>query len=268
MPEPTINLIKTLSKLEPVFLQAGRMAVKMQSTAKHHNKTNTGNIVSDIVTEADLAVQEFLLGEMVKTELVDCRLLGEENTTLVSKFTGTNGYYLGIDPIDGTATYARGGKFFSVIVSAHDGKNLLYTFKHLPVFGWTIKIVEKTYSTIGVQPKFESSLAGKHKILHWNYNPEKTIPDIYKALKNKGLEFVNCADSRDDTSMQSMFICNQIAGFYAENPNAYDGLVALHAALATKREIYSGGPSGSLDFTNIKKRETGLYYPGYYLVLN
>ncbi len=244
------------------------MAVKMQSTAKHHNKTNTGRNVSDIVTEADLAVQEFLLGKLVKTDLVNCRLLGEENTPLASKFTGTNGYYLGIDPIDGTAIYARGGKCFSVIVSLHDGKNLLYTFKHFPILGWTVKVVEKNYSSMGIQPKFQSLLGNKQTILHYGNNPEKNIPEIYKKLTDEGLKFVSCEDSLEDVSEQSMFVCNQTAGFYIENPNAYDGLVALHVALATNRKIYSSGPEGFLDFTNIQKRETGLYYPGYYLVLN
>lgn len=264
MEKPTINLIETLTKLEPAFMQAGNLAVKMQGTAKHHNKTSTGWNVADIVTEADLAVQEFLLGELVKTDLVNCRLLGEEDTPLASKFTGKNGFYLGIDPIDGTANYARGGKFFSIIVSAHDGKNLLYTFKHLPALGFTIKIVGNTFSTIGTQPKFETSLAGKNKIVHWKENPEKTIPDIYKTLRSKGYDFVSCADSLDDTSTQSMFVCKEIGGYYAENPNVYDGLVALHAALATNRDIYTC----SLNFSNIQKRKTGLYYPGNYLVLN
>ncbi len=263
-----MSLIETLTKLEPIFVEAGDMAAKMQSTARHHNKTNTGWSVTDIVTEADLAVQEFLLGEMIKTDLVNCRLLGEEDTSLVSKFTGTNGYYLGIDPIDGTAIYARGGKCFSVIISVHDGQNLIYTFKYFPVLGWTQKIVEKTYSTAGIQPKFESELSNKNTIFYYKGNPEKTIPDIYKSLTDKGLKFVSCADSLEDVDEQAMFICNKTAGFYAENPNPYDGLVSLHAALATNRKIYSGGPKGILDFTNIQKRENGLYYPGYYLALN
>lgn len=263
-----MDLIQTLTKLEPMFMQAGDMAAKMQSTAKRHNKINTGWDVVDVVTEADLAVQEFLLGELAKTDLAGCRLLGEEDTPLVSKFTDTNGYYLAIDPIDGTAIYARGGKCFSVIISFHDGKNLLYTFKYFPVLGWTQKIVERTYLTIGVQPKFESSLANKLTILHYNKNPEKIIPEVYKELTGKGFEFVNCADSLDDTDPQPMVVCKQIAGYFEADPNAYDGLVAFHTALATNGKIYSGGPTGSIDFANIQKSETGFYYPGYYLVLN
>jgi hypothetical protein len=263
-----MNLIDELTKLEPVFIQAGQMAVKMQGAAKHHNKTNTGHNVVDIVTEADLAVQEFLLGEMAKTDLADCRLLAEEDTALTSKFAGKNGYYLAIDPIDGTAIYARGGKTFNTIISMHNGKSLLYTFEYFPILGWTQKIIEKTYSSIGVQPKFESSFADKGVILYYSGSPEKTIPDIYQNLTGKGLKFVNCIETLDDIQGQAMFICKQVAGFYIENPNAYDGLVALHASLATNRRIYSGGPGGHLDFANIQRRETGFYYPGYYLVLN
>ncbi len=263
-----MNLIETLIELEPVFMQAGQIACRMQSTAKHHNKTNTGLNVVDIVTEADLAVQEFLLGEMVKTDLVNCRLLAEEDTPLVSKFTGTNGYYLAIDPIDGTAIYARGGKFFNVIVSLHDGKNLLYTFKHFPVLDWTIKIIKNTYSTVGIQPKFESTLAEKNAVLYYKGNPKTALGDIYKELTDKGIKFINWGNSMDDADEQSMFILKQTAGFYAEDLNVYDATVALHAAKALNRKIYSGGPNGHLDFTNIQKRKTGFYYPGYYLALN
>jgi hypothetical protein len=262
------NLIETLTKLESVFIQAGELAVKMQRTTKHHNKINTGINAVDIVTEADLAVQEFLLSEMAKTELVNCRLLAEENTPSVSKFTGTNGFFLAIDPIDGTAIYARGGKSFNVIISLHDGKNLLYTFKYFPVYAWTQKIIGKNYSTVGVQPKFESTLAEKNIILFYRGNPEKTLGDVYKDLTEKGLKFINCSETMEDVDEQAMFICKQIAGFYSEDPNVYDGIVALSVALATNRKIYSSKANDLLDLTNIQKRESGFYYPGYYLALN
>ena len=102
------KLVKILEKLEPVFMKAGELALRMQGSAKHHNKYNTGNALVDIVTEADLAVQEFLLTEISKTDLVKCRLLGEENTPQTVKFNEDGKYYLAIDPIDGTANYAKG----------------------------------------------------------------------------------------------------------------------------------------------------------------
>ena len=100
------KFIDILISLEPVFKKAGELAVKMRETAKSKNKFNTGIAGIDIVTEADLAVQEFILSEMAKTKLIECELIGEEDTPLTKKFKGTNGLVLTLDPIDGTILYA------------------------------------------------------------------------------------------------------------------------------------------------------------------
>jgi len=258
---------ETLIKLEPVFKQAGELACEMQATAKHHNKFNTGLHVTDIVTEADLAVQEFLLGEIAKTDLINCRLLAEEDTPKAKQFNERGNFYLAIDPIDGTAIYAKGGKQFSVIVSLHDGKNLLYTFKHFPALNWTQKIVGKQYFTAGQEPFFGPN-DKKNKIFYYIGSPENILSKIYRQLTSKGLIFENCVDSAEDIDEASVYACGKAAGFYAQDPNVYDGLVSLHVAMAKGFTFYSGGPNGTLDLTNIQKRETGLYYPGYYLALN
>lgn len=244
------------------------MAVDMQLTAKNHNKFATGWGAIDIVTEADLAVQKFLLENFIKTELVDCRLLPEEKTSLVENFTGNNGLYLAIDPIDGTANYAKGLAHFSVMVSLHDGKNLLYSFKHFPLLNWTIKIIGKDYQEIGSRPAVELPSGSANKVVYYRGSPKKIIPEIYKELTNKGLEFATVSSVREDISGQTMLELNKVAGYYAEDINVYDGLFSLHYAQAKKKKIYSGGPNGNLDLSNIKKRDIGLYYPGYYLVLN
>ena len=89
-----MDLIKTLQNLEPVFIQAAQLALKMQGGVEHHNKFNTGNELADIVTEADLAVQEFLLKAISKTDLVNCCLLAEEDTPSTEKFNKQGKYYL------------------------------------------------------------------------------------------------------------------------------------------------------------------------------
>lgn len=263
-----MDYIKALTDLEPTFRQAGELAVKMQSTAKHHNKTNTGWNVTDIVTDADVAVQEFLLEAICKTDLVNCRLLAEENTVPPKQFSNGSKFILGIDPIDGTAVYARGGKYFSVIISLHDDKNLLYTFKYFPVFNWTLKIVGFDYFTSGQEPNFKEAGDCSKKIFYYTGNPEKNIPDVYRDLTAKGFMFEYCGASTADVAEVAMFMSGKAAGFYTENPNAYDGLCALHCAVAKKLHTYSSGENGHFDLNNIQKRETGFFYPGYYLALN
>jgi len=263
-----MNIIETLQNLEPVFIEAAQMALKMQKNVSYHDKTNTGNFLADIVTEADLAVQEFLLQELSKTELVDCHLLAEENTPSVNKFKGKNKYYLSIDPIDGTAVYSKGGEYFSTIICLHDGVNILYVFNYFPVFDFFHKIVKGEYSTSGKMPDFSLPPEIKKTIVYWFGNPEKNIPELYNELKNKGFVFSNVLDISKYIDVTTMFTQNKVAGVYHENMNVYDGIVDLGIASAKGLKIYSGGPNGKFDLTDIKKREIGLYYPGYYLALN
>ena len=118
--ESNERIVQILERLEQVFRKAAELALRMQGNVKHHNKYSTGNDLVDIVTEADLAVQEFLLTEISKTDMVQCRLLGEEDTPQVRKFNESGKYYLAIDPIDGTANYAKGGRVWSTIITLHE----------------------------------------------------------------------------------------------------------------------------------------------------
>ncbi|MEK9181462.1 MAG: inositol monophosphatase family protein [Patescibacteria group bacterium] len=260
-----MNLIETLQNLEPIFIEAGQLAYKMQKGVSNHSKHNTGNNVIDIVTEADLAVQEFLLEAISKTDLVNCCLMAEENTPSVKKFNEQGKYYLAVDPIDGTAVYAKGGPYFSVIISLHDGKKNLYTFIYFPVFNWTHRIINEKHSVEGKTPEFTLPTEYKNSIIYWTGDPEKTIPELYNELKNKGIIFTKIGQ---DVGSIAPFVLNRVVGIYKENINVYDGMVEFDIATARGLKIYSAGADGKLDLSNIKKREWGLYYPGYYLALN
>ena len=264
-----MNLVETLQSLEPLFVDAGKLALKMQKGVDHHNKYNTGNPLADIVTEADLAVQEFLLKEIVKTEFVNCHLLAEESTPLAKKFNDQGKYFLGIDPIDGTATYAKGGKCFSTIISLHDGINILYMFGYYPALNWTYRVADNKYSAFGETPDFALPPELKNTIVYWLGNPEKNLPkEIYEELKNRGIGFKKVLDIGEDVDSITMLALNKVAGTYNENPNVYDGITEFSIASAKGLKIYSGGPNSNFDLLNIKKRESGFYYPGYYLTLS
>lgn len=262
-----MHLIETLEKLEPVFIEAAQLALKMQNEVSHYNKTNTGNELADIVSEADFVVQEFLLKEIVKTDLVNCHLLAEEETLLAGKFNAQGKYYLSIDPIDGTATYAEGGEYFSTIILLHDGKKILYLFDYFPVFKYLHKIVNNAYHTSGKAPDFSLPFETKNTVVYWSGNPETKIPELYNELKSKGIDFKKVLDISNNLDATTLFTQNKVAGIYHEDSNVYDGIVDFSIGLAKGLKIYSGGPNGKFDLTNIQKREIGLYYPGYYLIL-
>ncbi len=257
-----MNLVETLQSLEPVFIQAGQLAYKMQKGVDYHNKRETGDPMGDIVTEADFTVQEFLLREMIKTDLVNCRLLAEEDTISTGKFNEQGKYHLGIDPIDDTKIYASGQEHFSVIVSLHDGEKFLYMFFYFPAWDWTHKIVNGHYSEFGKRPELPDNL--KNTVLYWSGDPEQHVPkEVFDNLKKKGIKFSKIRELNLDVGSIGMFASGMVAGVYQEDMNTYDGLVEFNIASAKGLKIYSS----SIDLKNIREKGSVLYYPGYYLAL-
>lgn len=256
--------INALIRLEPVFKQAGELALRLRPKASINTKHQTGIRGVDIVTDADIAVQETILTEMTKTKLIECQLVAEEDTPSVAKFKGTNGLILTLDPIDGTIWYVSDYNFFSIIICLRDNESLLYTICHYPAVNWTRRITRNTVDDFGVLPQVitKDNLDLTHTIAHTFGNPEKTAPEISRQLVAKGYTFRVVRDITDQSGSCTLFFLNQVAGYYTENPNAYDGLPALHYAQVNKFQIYS-----SLNIAKIINGPHGPYHPGWYAVL-
>lgn len=75
----------------------------------------------DIVTEADVAVEDFLVGK-IKSRYPGHAILGEES----GSHEGSSGWRWIIDPIDGTVSFVRGQAFYSISVCVEkDGEFVL-----------------------------------------------------------------------------------------------------------------------------------------------
>jgi fructose-1,6-bisphosphatase/inositol monophosphatase family enzyme len=262
------SLVECLENLEPAFVQSGQTARRMQGSAKQYNKLQTGNPAVDIVTEADLATQESILGAMRSTLLVGCRLLAEEDTESVRAFAPESNFYLGIDPIDGTAVYARGGEHFSTIVSLHNGEKFLYMFIYFPAWDWALKIARGTYTASGSPPNLSMFDNLERTIVHWSGDPKANIPpETLAAIKAEGLELRKMSSLGIRSGTIELFALRKIAGVYYENMNVYDGCAEYVIASGRGQPLYSNSASGNLQLSDIRKSAKGLYYPGYYLVL-
>lgn len=259
------ELIKTLQKLEPKFIEAGKLALKLQKGIKPLKKSNTGNIFADIVTKADYEVQEFLLKELEKSELKHCRILAEEETPTTKKFNPNGKIFLSVDPIDGTQRYARHLPFFSVIIGLQDGKGLLYTFKYFPSLNWIHRIIKDTYRVKGQKPKITPLLNTEKTIGFKSGNPANDIPDLSKKLARQGYIFGHQYDIAKDTGLATLFLAGKIPGLYIERPNVYDAFVGLHFAQAKNYKIFT---SKNFSISKIKRDQYGDYYPGWYLALH
>ncbi len=256
--------IDILIGLEPVFKKAGELALKMRKTAGSKNKYSTGIAVIDIVTEADTAVQEMILAEMAKTKLVECQLFAEENTPSVSKFKGTNGLVLTLDPIDGTLFYASTGKFYSTIVTLHNKKDILYTFHNYPEINWSRRIAGGKIIDSGELPeiKTKETIRLDKTIVYTLRGPKNMDQAVYNKLVEQGYEFRKASEITDDAPACAVFFSGKVAGFYIEGPNPYDGIYAMLYGQTKKLKIYS-----TLDLSTYTINDHGPHYVGWYLVL-
>lgn len=257
--------IDILISLEPVFRQAGELALKMRQTAASKSKYDTGVAGIDIVTEADIAVQEFILSEIIKTKLVDCQLVGEEDTPSVSKFKGTNGLVLTLDPIDGTLIYASAGRFYSTIISLNNKKDILYTFVNYPEVNFARRITANGSEDFGKLPEISMKTGEdlSKTIFYTVRGPKKIDPEIYKQIIGQGYSFKIISEITDEAGSCTILFSGKTGGYYIETPNPYDGMVAFHYSQAKKLKIY-----GSVDISKFDAGDHGPHYSGWYVVLN
>jgi fructose-1,6-bisphosphatase/inositol monophosphatase family enzyme len=265
MNNPSADYIKILISLEPAFERAGELALEMRGRAATSTKSDTGIAEVDIVTEADVAVQEALLSALAATPLADCQLLAEEETPSVSKFKGTNDFRLTIDPIDGTIIYAGGGRFFSVIVGLHDATGPLYTYCRYPAARWTRRIVTgEGVRDFGETPDVPvlPGIDPSRTIAYTYGEPEVLAKDAYAELSGLGYVFRQRRTVSLEAGSTTMFYLKKVAGMYVGNPNAYDGLGGLHFARERGLTVRS-----TIDISRPLRQPEGWYYPGWYVAL-
>ncbi len=249
---------------ESIFEQAATFACDLRGNVSSYTKSETGVDILDIVTDADLKVQEYILSRLAETPLVECELIAEESTPSVSKFKGTNGLVLTIDPIDGTAMYVAGQGFFSLIVGLHNKKEPLYTYYRYPLLDWTKRIVKDRAEDIGSVPevKIKPSIGSMSKIAYLAHVKPDTLPlDLEEKLAARGLSVCDRKDISDEATMTALLYLEKIAGVCVQNPIAYDCLGPLHYAYTSGFEIYS-----TVDLSKPTKGPFGIYYPGLYVV--
>lgn len=264
-----MEMIDAIQKFEKDFIEAGKLAIKLRKNAVVSNKFASGIEDIDIVTSADLAVQEFLLKKLANSELKNCELVAEENTPSKKLFSKHSDIVLTIDPIDGTKSYATGGKFYSVIVTLHDKKNPIYTFDYFPELNWGIKIVNDKCEIFGRAPKTPSNVREPKVIAFSNLkgksDPKIVISEIYKSLVAQGYKFKLAKEISQELDSRMLFILGITDGYFTkQDGSAEDCLTMLHFALANNYKIFQ-----HLDLSRTVKSVGGGSdeYAGYYLVL-
>lgn len=70
--------IEVIQQFENVFIKAGKLAVKLKNDAAVEQKHNSSIKDLDVVVSSDLAVQEFMLGKLLVSDLKRYEVVAEE----------------------------------------------------------------------------------------------------------------------------------------------------------------------------------------------
>ena len=264
------SIIKSFRDHIPDLLKrAGKESLRLRKKLDIRNKANTGHPGSDIVTNADLAIQELILEELLKTKLKYCLLIGEEDTESVKKFSSKSNLLLSIDPIDGTLKYALQptSKDFQIIIQLKSRFEFLVTAIYFPACKELLWIEGNKLSLNGKKIKHPPSKSRVSSVASKGELTDKAK----KFFKENNLKLIKY---RSDPLVPGFirYIKTQYAGFYVNNINAYDGLVWSHITNALggeTLEIRSGEMIGkNFDFFKTKKdRNKIVYHPGEYIAL-
>lgn len=114
--------------LRHIVMEAGRMSLDFRSrlASVQINKKAPKNMVS----EADVAVEQFLVGQ-IRQRYPDHAILGEESGSQ----TGSGQYRWIIDPIDGTNSFLHQQPFFSTSIAMEKDGQVILGAVYAPVLG-------------------------------------------------------------------------------------------------------------------------------------
>jgi fructose-1,6-bisphosphatase/inositol monophosphatase family enzyme len=268
-----MEILDEIQKFENDFIAAGKMASDMRHGSSVEYKSNTGFYEMDIVTLADIAVQEFILEKLSKSQLLQkCQLLAEENTEFKDKFAETSELVLTIDPIDGTYLFVNGKKMWKVIVGIHDKKRPLYTFCYFPEYDFAVKMVGDECTYVGQRPHINliNPIPPK-SIVYGVYGkavgPEKLFPNQYPSLLKQGYSFIERKEISNESSTTGQFLilADKFAGLIMDGTmgSAVDILVGLHFGICNGYEV-----TNEMDLSKPVNNADGIgNYAGYFLVL-
>lgn len=231
-----------IQQFEPVFIEAGKLASKLREKAAVHYKATSGIEEIDIVTSADLAVQELILEKLAQSDLKNCELLAEEDTPSVKLFAKSADLVLTLDPIDGTKSYADGKRMYLLIITLHDKEKPIYTFDYFPELDWGIKIVGKENKFFGQTPQFKVYPHSNKMIIKYFHKSPVTLesrdPKLAKKLSADGYKLVGRQEISDEAGATMLFVLGFADGYFMTNGSATDALVALHYGTANGYKIF------------------------------
>jgi myo-inositol-1(or 4)-monophosphatase len=212
-----MNLHDTQKFLRDTILEAGKITldfrkrldvIQVSPKAPH-----------DIVTEADVAVEQFLI-KNIRQQFPDHAVYGEE-----SGHTSGNDYRWVIDPIDGTMSFLHGQPFYSISVALEYQGNVILGAVYQPALNDLFEAVQNQPATLNgtvIHVARQSNLnecvvATGFACLRQNL--------VSRNLKYLGHVLPRIGDIRrcGSAAMDLCYVaCGRFDGFWELNLNLYD----------------------------------------------
>ncbi|MBU0457953.1 hypothetical protein KJ652_06445 [Patescibacteria group bacterium] len=277
-PERAISILKDV--LPETMERAGKRGLEIQRQPEivQKSKTETGNERFDLVTEADLALQEIVLKELIKTELRRCIIKPEEETPTTKKFTGEVPISITIDPVNGTQRFINRSKAWEIMVGAQTPDQILYTCSRSPGFDYTLEIDEEHgIKHFGRLPDIPKDVIGDNAI--FVKNRERFLEQFPEMAEHLSLDEYQFQDSdphfdaiNGRLGRNMTFVAGLVKGILKYRANVYDGLLPAHYAKHSGGKVVTfgcnGDFAGKIDLTNTIDCKGMEVFKGGYLALN
>jgi len=226
------QILEILSFAEKLACQAGQILMGHYGQIHQIEHKSPG----DIVTEADKSSEQFVT-ETIQASYPNHAILGEEYG--LSK--GKSDYCWAIDPLDGTANYAKHFPVFAVSISLLESGNPVLGVIHDP-------ISNRTFSAAS---GYSARLNGK--LIQVNTNVKITPDGLFgfssRTMKAR-LPFMQCISKGRNLGSAALHLCSVAAGYMDGSLDFGTKLWDVAAGAVILKE--AGGkithPSGKLIF--------------------
>lgn len=203
--------------LKDIITEAGRIALEHKSRLSDVQVNRKSD--KDLVTEADVAVENYLV-EQIKQTYPDHAILGEESGAHVG-----NEYRWIIDPIDGTTSFVHDQPFFSNSVALEHNGEIILGAVNAPVLGELFMAEKGNGATLNGQPIRVSArdtlsdcvLATgfaclRENLEHNNMPYFANIAPVVRGMRRYGSAAIDLA----------YVACGRLDGFWELNLHIYD----------------------------------------------
>jgi myo-inositol-1(or 4)-monophosphatase len=226
--------------LHEIVLAAG--AISLDYRGRLEDIAVTHKSRKDIVTEADIAVEDYLIGR-IKERYPDHAILGEES----GSHEGSSGIRWVIDPIDGTVSFVRGQAFYSISVAVEKDGEFVLGAVYAPVLDELFTAEKGGGAFLNGQPISVSKEEELDLCLMatgfacMRYDNQRNNIAYFNKVMPQIADIRRCGSAAVDMCYVA---CGRVDGFWELELNIYDlaaGLLIAEEAGA-KVSDFSGGP--------------------------